>query len=104
MVSLHLIWTGYSQPGLYLGLKRPRIDYTRVYYGLGQFIPKIPQSRCPIRLFCSKEAQLYMDWLDPTLCTCAHDMWNRLRLLLWPEGVCIISLGYIIFRGINWPR
>src|SRR6218665_1179119 len=32
--SLHLIWTGYSQPGL----KRPRIDYTRLYSGLGQFI------------------------------------------------------------------
>ncbi len=38
IVSLHLIWTGYSHPGLYLGLKRPRLDYTRVYYGLGQFI------------------------------------------------------------------
>ena len=24
---------------LYQGLKRPRLDYTRVYYGLGQFIP-----------------------------------------------------------------
>src|SRR6218665_3366945 len=39
MVSLHLIWAGYFQPGLYLqGLKRSRLDYTRVYYGLGQFI------------------------------------------------------------------
>src|SRR6218665_2525934 len=27
--------------GLYPGLKRPRLDYTRVYYGLGQFIPHI---------------------------------------------------------------
>src|SRR6218665_4016140 len=35
IVSLHLIWRG-----LYLGLKRPRIDYTRVYSGLGQFIPR----------------------------------------------------------------
>jgi len=25
--------------GLYPGLKRARLDYTRVYYGLGQFIP-----------------------------------------------------------------
>src|SRR6218665_2594261 len=40
IVSMHLIWTGYSQPGLYLGLKRPRLDYTRVYYGLDQFIPQ----------------------------------------------------------------
>ena len=40
IVCLHLIWTGYSQPGLYLGLKRPRIDYTRVYSGLGQFISR----------------------------------------------------------------
>src|SRR6218665_3752649 len=29
IISLHLIWTCYSQPGLYLGLKRPRINYTR---------------------------------------------------------------------------
>src|SRR6218665_151018 len=36
-----LTWTGYSQHGLYLGLKRPRPDYTRVYYGLGQFIPRV---------------------------------------------------------------
>jgi len=26
--------------GLYPGSKRPRLDYTRVYYGLGQFIPR----------------------------------------------------------------
>ena len=26
--------------GLYPGLKRPRLDYTRVYYGLSQFIPR----------------------------------------------------------------
>jgi len=26
--------------GSYPGLKRPRLDYTRVYYGLGQFIPR----------------------------------------------------------------
>ena len=32
--------TGQSTPpaGLYPGLKRPRLDYTRLYYGLGQFI------------------------------------------------------------------
>src|SRR6218665_868031 len=32
--------TGQNIPpaGLYPGLKRPRLDYTRVYYGLGQFI------------------------------------------------------------------
>ena len=37
--------TGQSIPpaGLYPGLKRPRLDYTRVYYGLGQFIP--PQAK-----------------------------------------------------------
>src|SRR6218665_94020 len=29
-LSLHMIWTGYSQPGLYLWLKQPRLDYTRV--------------------------------------------------------------------------
>src|SRR6218665_1395489 len=34
--------TGQSIPpaGLYPGLKRPRLDYTRVYYGLGQLIPR----------------------------------------------------------------
>jgi len=26
--------------GLYPGLKRSRLDYTRVYYGLNQFIPR----------------------------------------------------------------
>ena len=33
--------TGQSMPpaGLYPGLKRTRLDYTQVYYGLGQFIP-----------------------------------------------------------------
>ena len=33
--------TGQSIPpvGLYPGLKRPRLDYTRVYYGIGQLIP-----------------------------------------------------------------
>jgi len=33
--------TGQNIPpaGIYPGLKRPRLDYTRVYYGLGQFIP-----------------------------------------------------------------
>jgi len=40
IVSLHLTWTGYSHPSLYLGLKRPRLDYSRVHYGLGQFIPR----------------------------------------------------------------
>src|SRR6218665_3328530 len=29
----------YTPAGLYPGLKRPRLDYTRVYYSLGQFIP-----------------------------------------------------------------
>jgi len=34
--------TGQSIPpaGLYPELKWPRLDYTRVYYGLGQFIPQ----------------------------------------------------------------
>ena len=27
-------------PGVYPGLKQPRLDYTGVYYGLGQFIPR----------------------------------------------------------------
>jgi len=36
IISLHLIWTGYSQPGL----KRPRLDCARVYYGLDQFMPR----------------------------------------------------------------
>ena len=37
--------TGQSIPpaGLYPGLKQPRLDYTQVYYGLGQFIP--PQAK-----------------------------------------------------------
>jgi len=33
-----LTWTRFSQHGLYMGLKRSRQDFTRVYYGLGQFI------------------------------------------------------------------
>ena len=40
--------TGQNIPpaGIYPGLKRPRLDYTRVYYGLGQFIS--PQAKiCP---------------------------------------------------------
>src|SRR6218665_2141821 len=47
----------YTPAGLYPGLKGPRLDYTRVYYGLGQFIPRgilwprlihTPQSKlCP---------------------------------------------------------
>src|SRR6218665_1799643 len=34
--------TGQNIPpaGLYPGLKRPRLDYTRAYYGLVQFIPR----------------------------------------------------------------
>src|SRR6218665_3155731 len=34
--------TGQNIPpaGIYPGLKRPRLDYTPVYYGLGQFIPR----------------------------------------------------------------
>src|SRR6218665_377926 len=34
--------TGQNIPpaGLCPGLKRPRLDYTRAYYGLGQFIPR----------------------------------------------------------------
>src|SRR6218665_1555336 len=28
------------QAGFYPGLKRPRLNYTRVFYGLGQFIPR----------------------------------------------------------------
>src|SRR6218665_397176 len=37
--------TGQSIPlaGLYPGLQRPRLDYTGIYYGLGQFIP--PQAK-----------------------------------------------------------
>src|SRR6218665_2571856 len=30
----------YTPARIYPGLKRPRLDYTRVYYGLGQFIPR----------------------------------------------------------------
>ena|SRR6218665_295033 len=34
--------TGQNIPraGLYPGLKRPRLHYTRVYYDLGQFVPR----------------------------------------------------------------
>src|SRR6218665_1667470 len=34
--------TGHNIPParIYPGLKRPRLDYTRVYYGLGQFTPR----------------------------------------------------------------
>ena len=37
--------TGQNIPptGLYPGLKRPRLDYTRINYGLGQFVP--PQAK-----------------------------------------------------------
>src|SRR6218665_2195056 len=40
--SYHTGVTGQNIPTaeLYAGLKRPRLDYTRVYYGLGQFIPR----------------------------------------------------------------
>ena len=35
------VWQARIYPGgLYPGLKRPRLDNTRVYYGLGQFIPR----------------------------------------------------------------
>ena len=34
---------------LYPGLKRLRLDYTRVYYGLGQFIPRVILWPRPIR-------------------------------------------------------
>jgi len=46
-VSYNKSWrtgvTGQNIPpaGIYPGLKRPRLDYTRVYYGLGQFIPGV---------------------------------------------------------------
>src|SRR6218665_2598938 len=42
--------TGQSIPpaGLYPGLKRPRLDFTRVHYGLGQFIPRVILSSRPI--------------------------------------------------------
>jgi len=30
----------YTPAGLYPGSKRPRLDYTRVYYSLGQFTPR----------------------------------------------------------------
>ena len=33
----------YTPARLFPLLKRPRLDYTRVYYGLGQFIP--PQAK-----------------------------------------------------------
>src|SRR6218665_2289951 len=31
---------GLPPAGLYPGLKRPMLDYARVYYGLGYFIPR----------------------------------------------------------------
>src|SRR6218665_3779540 len=42
--SCRPVVTGHSIPpaGVYPGLKRPRLDYTRVHYGLGQFIPLRP--------------------------------------------------------------
>src|SRR6218665_829725 len=33
----------YTPAELYPGLKRPRLDFTRVYYSLGEFIP--PQTK-----------------------------------------------------------
>src|SRR6218665_1258858 len=40
----------YTPAGLYPGLKRPRLDYTRVYYSLGQFIPRgIQTNSNPLR-------------------------------------------------------
>src|SRR6218665_2865762 len=50
--------TGQSIPpaGLYPGLKRPRLDYTRVYYGLGQFIPGVYYG---LGQFIPPQAKLY---------------------------------------------
>src|SRR6218665_1044672 len=50
--------TGQSIPpaGLYPGLKRPRLDFTRVHYGLGQFIPRVILSSRPIH---TPQAKLY---------------------------------------------
>ena len=42
--------------GLYPGLKWPRLNYTRVYYGLGQFIPGV---YCGLGQFIPPQAKLY---------------------------------------------
>src|SRR6218665_466461 len=42
---------------LYPGLKRPWLDYTRVYYGLGQFIPRV---YCGLGQFIPPQAKLYI--------------------------------------------
>ena len=52
--------TGQSRPipmaGIYPGLKRPRLDYAWVYYGLGQFIPGVYYDPGQ---FISPQAKLY---------------------------------------------
>ena len=51
--------TGQNIPpaGIYPGLKRPRLDYTRVNYGLGQFIPR--GILWPIGQFIPPQAKIY---------------------------------------------
>ena len=39
-LSTGVIGQNIPPAGLYPGLKRPSLDYTRVYYGLGQVIPR----------------------------------------------------------------
>ena|SRR6218665_836569 len=43
--------------GIYPGLKRPRLDYTRVYYGLGEFIPRSILWPTPIHI--PTQAKIY---------------------------------------------
>jgi len=51
--------TGQSIPpaGIYPGLKRPRLCYTRVYYGLGQIIPRVYYD---LGQFIPPQAKIYL--------------------------------------------
>src|SRR6218665_2322059 len=59
--------TGQNIPpaGVYPGLKRPRLDYTRVYYGLGQLIPR--GILWPIGQFIPPQAKLYFHDINHNL-------------------------------------
>src|SRR6218665_3392994 len=64
------------QAGLYPGLKRPRLDYTRVYYGLGQFIPRVYYG---LGLFIPPQAKIYPHDINHDINSVeryTHDLFN----------------------------
>src|SRR6218665_2545515 len=81
--------TGQNIPpaGIYPGLKRPRLDYTRVYYGPGYIIPGVYYG--------------LGQWISPQAKICPHDINHDINSV---ERYTHDLFNFTSYRGFSFVR